>query len=410
MDSSAPQPKILYVEDDAVLTRVVQAIAEKEGYAIEVAGTGQEGLRRLEESRPDVLLLDLTLPDTSGLAILEKVRASRPGLPVIMVTASQAVGDVMAAVRLGAADYLTKPIDGQRLSVSLRNALTLSRQQGEIDRLKAEAGLGPSKVDIDAVLRDLVRRGGSDLHVKAGRPPLLRVSGDLLPGDYPALDEGDLSAILRKVLGKEGYRALLGDFECDTSYVLPEVARFRVNAFKRSGQFCAVLRAIPLATPTIDQLGLPAVLKEVCKAPQGMILVTGPTGSGKSTTLAAVVDHINETEPLHVVTIEDPIEFQYSDKKCSIDQRQLGSDVRSLNEALRRVLRQDPDVILVGEMRDRETIELAMHAAETGHLVFSTLHTNDAKQTLDRITDMFPPDAAPQIRAMLALTRHAVVS
>ncbi len=264
--------------------------------------------------------------------------------------------------------------------------------------------------DIDAVLRDLVERRGSDLHLKIGRPPLMRISSDLLPSEYAPVDEADMEAMLKKVLGEEGYARLRAEFECDTSYEIAGVARFRVNAFKGMGRFGAALRVIPLTTPTIDGLGLPAVLKDICQAPQGMVLVTGPTGSGKSTTLAGMIDHMNETQPLHVLTIEDPVEFVYTDKMCTIRQRQLGNDVRSLNEALRRVLRQDPDVILVGEMRDPETIELAMHAAETGHLVFSTLHTNDAKQTLDRIVDTFPSDAHGQIRSQLALTLQAVIS
>ncbi len=264
--------------------------------------------------------------------------------------------------------------------------------------------------DIDAVLRDLVARRGSDLHLKIGRPPLMRIASDLLPSEYPPVDEADMEAILRKLLGDEACVRLKTDFECDASYEIEGVARFRVNAFKGLGRFGAALRVIPLVIPTIDGLGLPPVLKDILQAPQGMVLVTGPTGSGKSTTLAAMIDHMNEKQALHIVTVEDPVEFVYTDKMCTIRQRQLGNDVRSLNEALRRVLRQDPDVILVGEMRDPETIELAMHAAETGHLVFSTLHTNDAKQTLDRIVSACPPDAHAQVRSQLALTLRAVVS
>jgi twitching motility protein PilT len=238
---------------------------------------------------------------------------------------------------------------------------------------------------------------------------MYRIAGDLVPSGRAALSEADVSGMLQQVLGPSGFRGLEEHFESDSSYLLPELARFRVNAFKRMGQYGAAFRLIPLTVPTIEMMKLPPVLKEICKAPQGLVLVTGPTGSGKSTTLAAMMDHLNETQPLHVVTIEDPVEFVYADKKCTINQRQLGNDVKSLNEALRRVLRQDPDVILMGEMRDRETMELAMHAAETGHLVFSTLHTNDAKQTIDRIIDSFPPDTHAQVRAQLALTLHAVV-
>jgi len=265
-------------------------------------------------------------------------------------------------------------------------------------------------IDIDAVLKELVNRRGSDLHLKVGRPPMMRISSDLLPSEFPPLSETDMQEVLKKILGDDGLKRLLAEFELDASYEIQDVARFRLNAFKERGQFGAAMRVIPLVTPTIDGMGLPAVLKDICQAPQGLVLVTGPTGSGKSTTLAAMITHINDTQPLHIVTIEDPIEFIYTDKMCTVRQRQLGTDVKSLAEALRRVLRQDPDVILMGEMRDPETIELAMHAAETGHLVFSTLHTNDAKQTIDRIIDAFPSDAHGQVRAQLGLSLQAVVS
>jgi len=263
---------------------------------------------------------------------------------------------------------------------------------------------------IDAVLKELILRRGSDLHLKVGRPPLMRLSSELVPTELPQIDAADMKQVLRALLGEAGFKKLEEECEVDASYVVPDLARFRVNAFKTMGEYGAALRAIPLEIPSIDALGLPGVLKDICQAPQGLVLVTGPTGSGKSTTLASMISFLNETQPLHIVTIEDPIEFVYKDKVCTIRQRQLGSDVKSLSQALSRVLRADPDVILMGEMRDAETIELAMHAAETGHLVFSTLHTNDAKQTLDRIVDTFPTEAHHQVRAMLALTLQAVVS
>jgi twitching motility protein PilT len=263
---------------------------------------------------------------------------------------------------------------------------------------------------IDTVLKELILRRGSDLHLKVGRPPLMRLSSELVPTELPRIVDADMKQILIALLGEKGFKKLEDEYEVDTSYVVADLARFRVNAFKAMGEYGVAIRAIPLEIPTIESLGLPAVLKDICHAPQGMVLVTGPTGSGKSTTLAAMISHLNDTQPLHVVTIEDPVEFVYKDNLCTIRQRQLGTDVKSLSEALRRVLRQDPDVILMGEMRDAETIELAMHAAETGHLVFSTLHTNDAKQTLDRIVDTFPSDAHQQVRTMLALTLQAVVS
>jgi twitching motility protein PilT len=263
---------------------------------------------------------------------------------------------------------------------------------------------------IDEILRVLVDRHGSDLHLKVGRPPLLRIDGELRPMALPVLTAAEMAEMLKHILGRQGLERLEADLAVDAPYVVPGVARFRVNAYKELGEFGAALRAIPLAVPTLDSLGLPATVKDLCHAPQGLVLVTGPSGSGKSTTLAAMVEHLNRSEPLHVVTIEDPVEFVYKDRECTISQRQLGSDVHSLPEALRQALRQDPDVILLGEIRDRETLELAMRAAETGHLIFSTLHTNDARQTLDRIIEMYPLEAAPQVRALLALTLKAVIS
>ena len=265
-------------------------------------------------------------------------------------------------------------------------------------------------IDIDAVLKELVARRGSDLHLKVGRPPLMRLSSELLPSEFAPLAAEDMREAILKVVGPDNLERLAHESELDSSYEIAGLARFRVNVFKERGRFSLVARVVPLTIPTIDGMGLPAVLKDIVQAAQGLVLVTGPTGSGKSTTLASLINHINETQALNMITIEDPIEFIYEDKKSVVRQRQLGTDVKSLSEALRRVLRQDPDVILVGEMRDKETIELALHAAETGHLVFSTLHTNDAKQTLDRIIDVYPADEHAQLRSQLALTLRAVVS
>jgi twitching motility protein PilT len=264
--------------------------------------------------------------------------------------------------------------------------------------------------DIDKILEELVARDGSDLHLKIGRPPLFRLAGDLVPTEYDTVTTEDMDTALKKIRSGNLYDRLQDDKEADDAYEVDGLARFRVNAFQQRKQFGVVMRRIPWEIPTIEKLGLPAVLKDIAQAPQGMVLVTGATGSGKSTTLASMINYLNETEPLHIITIEDPVEFVYGDKMCTINQRQLGMDTGSLHEALKRALRQDPDVILMGEMRDRETIEFAMHAAETGHLVFSTLHTNDAKQTIDRIIDTFPGDAHNQIRQMLSLTLKGVIS
>jgi len=265
-------------------------------------------------------------------------------------------------------------------------------------------------MDIDALLAEVVSLGGSDLHLKVGRPPLIRNLGQLRPTQYPPVTREEVRQVLRHVLDPRRLEQFEETLEVDDAYLIEGTGRFRVNGFIRMGQPGIAFRYIPLDVPTIDSLELPDVFKDLVARQQGMILVTGPTGSGKSTTIAAMIQQINVTRHCHVVTIEDPIEFVYTDKLATINQRQVGLDTHSLDEALKHVLRQDPDVILMGEMRDIETMEFALNAAETGHLVLSTLHTNDAKQSVDRILDMFPADKARQYRPMLALNLLGIVS
>lgn len=263
---------------------------------------------------------------------------------------------------------------------------------------------------IDEYLRALVERQGSDLHLKSGRPPLMRIKGELVQSEYPVVEKDNMKDLLLPMLTDLQIKKLDDERELDFSYLVEGLARFRGNMFHQMGCLGAVFRVIPVEIKTVDQLNLPEVLKELVFRNQGIILVTGPTGSGKSTTLAAMIDHLNENRPHHIITIEDPVEFVHRDKKCVINQREVGFDTRSFSEALKRALRQDPDVILVGEMRDAETIMIAMTAAETGHLVFSTLHTNDAKQSIDRVIDTFSPEQQHQVRMQLAMTLCATVS
>jgi twitching motility protein PilT len=263
---------------------------------------------------------------------------------------------------------------------------------------------------IDDFFTALVQRGGSDLHLKVGRPPLMRIKGELLPTEYPVIGKEEMKKLLLPMLTEMQIKKLENEREIDFSYLVEGLARFRGNIFHQMGYLGAVFRVIPVQIMTIDELKLPPVLKELIFRNQGIILVTGPTGSGKSTTLAAMIDYLNMNRSDHIITIEDPVEFVHRDKKCVINQREVGFDTRSFSEALKRALRQDPDVILVGEMRDPETISIAMTAAETGHLVFSTLHTNDAKQSIDRIIDTFPPEQQHQVRMQLAMTLCAIVS
>ena len=266
--------------------------------------------------------------------------------------------------------------------------------------------------DIDAALRYVVEREGSDLHVKVASPPMARIHGALKPiEDSDSLSEEETEAALEHILADA---ALLKEFadegEVDFSYEIRGLSRFRVNAFRQRGWVSIACRAIPFQVRTIDDLGLPEVIRDLAEQPRGIVLLTGTTGSGKSTTLAAMIYHINSSRSRHVVTLEDPIEYLHRDKLSIINQREVGQDTESFARAMRRVLRQDPDVILIGEMRDEETVRTALTAAETGHLVLSTLHTLDASETINRIIDFFPPHQGQQVRAMLAGTLKSVIS
>jgi len=265
-------------------------------------------------------------------------------------------------------------------------------------------------IPLDDLLRLLVRNEGSDLHLRAGEPPVFRVHGELRRTNFPKLRPEDIQRIFYPVMGPDRVERFEKELECDLAYQIRDLARFRVNVFKQQGSPGVVMRLIPIRVQTLDELGLPAVLREIAMLPRGLVLVTGPTGSGKSTSLAAMVNHINENKPVHIITIENPIEFMHQDKTAAVNQREVEMDTHSFAEGLRHVMRQNPDVILVGEMRDNETMQLAITAAETGHLVFSTVHTTDAAQTIDRIVDVFEPERQEQIRMQLAVTLQAVIS
>jgi len=271
--------------------------------------------------------------------------------------------------------------------------------------------MAPDATSLPDLLHTLYEQGGSDLHLKVGRPPMMRLRGDLEPMTaHAVLAAEDVERLIHGVINADQRAKLETQRDLDFSFALPGVARFRGNAFFQMGVRGAVFRLIPANVPTLGDLGLPEVLKDLSLRKQGLFLVTGPTGSGKTTTLAAIIDHINSHVPAHVVTLEDPIEFVYQDKMAVINQREVGSDTLDFAQGLRRALRQDPDVILVGELRDAETITTALTAAETGHLVLGTLHTNDAKQSIDRILDSYVPEAQHQIRMQLAKSLLAVVS
>jgi len=267
-----------------------------------------------------------------------------------------------------------------------------------------------AKLDLDAVLDALIERGGSDLHLTAGQPPMIRVHGDLQPLEgFAPLEPNDIRQAIYGILTQKHREQFENELELDLSYSLTGKSRFRVNVFQQRDAMAAVMRTIPYEIKSIEDLGIPSQVNNFAYLPRGFVLVTGPTGSGKSTTLAGLIDVVNRERRAHIITVEDPIEFLHDHKASTVNQRELGTDTHSFAAALKHVLRQDPDVILVGEMRDLETIQVALTAAETGHLVFGTLHTQDAPQTIDRVIDVFPPHQQEQIRVMLAGALQGVV-
>lgn len=264
---------------------------------------------------------------------------------------------------------------------------------------------------IDRYLIPLVEGNGSDLHLSANRVPHVRIHGSILPFENePVLSSDDILAILREIVPDINYNELINDWDTDCAYEIPGVARFRVNGFKDMNGFGCVLRVIPDKIPSFEELNLPEAIRDFCLLSKGLIVVTGPTGSGKSTTLSAMIDYINHTRNEHLITIEDPVEFVHIPDKCAINQREVHRDTNSFSRALRAALREDPDIVLVGEIRDLETMENAIETAETGHLVFATLHTNTAATTVERMIDKFPADRQNQIRSMLADTLKGVVA
>jgi twitching motility protein PilT len=265
-------------------------------------------------------------------------------------------------------------------------------------------------IEMQELLQLVFDRAASDLHLKANQPPILRVAGKLIRSPLPSLPPVEVQRLVFSILTTDQRKTLEQNYELDCSFGLDGIGRFRVNVYKDRGNYAAALRVVSSRIPSIEELGLPDTVREIAQKPRGLVLITGPTGHGKSTTLASMIDWINENRAEHILTIEDPIEFLHHNKRSVVSQRELGNDTKSFSNALRAALREDPDVILVGEMRDLETIHLALTAAETGHLVFATMHTSSAAQSIDRIIDVFPADQQQQVRVMLSNGLIGVIS
>lgn len=318
------------------------------------------------------------------------------GIPVAVVAADP--DEVAAALESAAAAA------ARRAAAGTSRASSVNRRAGLVD-------LGDAPYAIDEALAALVDLGGSDIHLTVGVPPMIRRNGEMMPLDrFPRHDKPGIERLLTGMLSDAQREQFERDGELDTSYSVDGLARFRVNIFKQRNSMAAVMRVIPYEILPLEALGVPPVVAGFTDKPRGLVLVTGPTGSGKSTTLASMIDLINRNHAAHILTVEDPIEFTHQHKRSVVNQREVGQDTGSFAEALKRALRQDPDVILVGEMRDLETISIALTAAETGHLVFGTLHTQSADKTIDRIIDVFPPSQQEQIRIMLAGSLQGVVA
>ncbi len=294
----------------------------------------------------------------------------------------------------------------QQLDLSPLNFHTEQRYNVQ----QVEGAMPIADVHIDDILRMAVERKASDIHLTVGLPPMARLDGDIVPLPYEVLSKQDTRRLIYETLTDEHIKTFEQKHELDFGYSVKGLARFRFNVYMQRNSVTGALRAIPTKIPSFDQLGLPSIIREMSKRTSGLILVTGPTGSGKSTTIATMIDDINDNRQGHILTIEDPIEYLHSHKKCMVNQRELHSDTYTFHNALRAVLREDPDIILVGELRDLETIEAALTLAETGHLVFGTLHTRNAPSTIDRIVDVFPSDQQDQIRVLLGNTFEGVIS
>jgi len=418
--------KVLIVDDDLSLFERVQAYFTTKASEITVlsAMSAARAMAIASSQLPEAIVIDTDMPDTDGYVLAQQLRAA-DGLGtsrIVILTTSIDEAAQTRAAESGAAAQLPANADAATILETVLEVCAVPTPIGALAAAEGRAVPAPPGATrtgppggpehtVDDLLRLLLDRGGSDLHLTVGSPPGLRIRGEIVPVERTKpLTPKDTQDMILALMSEEQRRRFDAELELDFAYSIPGLSRFRANVFIQRSSMGAVFRCIPLAIPTLAELNLPKVCSYLCERPRGLVLVTGPTGSGKSTTLAAMIDHINATRPVHIVTLEDPIEFMHRNKRAYVNQREIGADTRSFASALRRVLRQDPDVILVGEMRDLETISAAITAAETGHLVLATLHTTGGPETVDRIIDVFPPHQQQQVRMQLSATLEGVLS
>ncbi len=454
---------VLIVHDDATFLEGARSALVDVMPSAEVLGavSGPRALGIARQRRPDVIVADGELEGMDGYALTAELKRDPDlaAIPVMIVTGEPTEATATRARQAGAVAHLPTSVEGGTLAGTVlrvlgresavprqRNAVvagspaqavqdgrategTRAEPQVCVEKPVREVAAQPATrvvapapgeqqprsqgdlPDVNTLLRMMIEMGGSDLHITAGSPPGIRVRGNIEPVEGARmLMPQDTRELLLALLDEEQKQRFAEELELDFAYSIPGLSRFRTNVFRQRNSIGGVFRAIPLKIPTIEELGLPKVCTRLAERPRGLVLVTGPTGSGKSTTLAAMIDHINSTRPVHIMTMEDPIEFVHRNKKAYVNQREIGEDTHSFASALKRVLRQDPDVILVGEMRDLETISAALTAAETGHLVLATLHTTGGPETVDRIIDVFPPYQQQQVRMQLSTSLQGVFS
>jgi len=437
--------KILVVNEDAGLFERIQSRfqADEPGFEVFCAISGPRAIGMAQQRKPDVIIVDGDMVGLDGYSLTQQLKADPDlaAVPVIILADEPSETSALKARQSGASAHMPESVDLGTLLDRVRvlagaapTASSVTPDAAAAAPAAAPAGYGaPQPVaasparpvaegakpapgasgvpHVDDLLRLMIDRGGSDLHITVGSPPGIRQRGELVPIDgIRPLSPKDTQEMILSMLSEEQRKRFEVELELDFAYSIPGLSRFRANVLQQRNSMGAVFRVIPLRIPTMADLNLPKVCKYLAERPRGLVLVTGPTGSGKSTTLAAMVDHINETRPVHIITMEDPIEFMHKNKRAYVNQREVGEDTHSFASALKRVLRQDPDVILVGEMRDLETISAAITAAETGHLVFATLHTTGGPETVDRIIDVFPPHQQQQVRMQLSGTLEGVLS